>query len=155
MTICSSAHLQRMVRPNTSYDLIYAPSETEVYECNPFTNKKGEPIRFRDRLALGNSDHMLIVPELARSMAKQNPEPEDPAHSNCKVWWQLAYLYAQNRGATVPKIYARRVSDNLYAVWMEHCSVRVAHCVAACCATRAKAEFVDTYLIIGETELIE
>jgi hypothetical protein len=114
--------------------------------------EEGRADRFRDRPSLGNSDHMLIVSELARSMAEQNPEPEDPAHNDCKVWWELVYGYARKRGATVPKIYARRVCDNLYAAWMEHCGVRIAHCVTACCATRAKAEFVDTYLIVEETE---
>jgi hypothetical protein len=98
---------------------------------------------------------MLIVQEFARSMADKNPEPEESDHEDCKVWWELAYGYARKRGAMVPSIYARCVSDNLYAVWMEHCGARIAHCVTACCTTRAKAEFVDTYLIISETEPIE
>jgi hypothetical protein len=152
MTICSSQQFQRMVRPNSSYDFIYAPPETEVCGCNPVHEQEGRAGRSRDQQALGSPDHMLIVQKLARSMAEQNPDPEDPAHDDCKVWWQLAYLYARKRGATVPKIYARRVSNNLYAVWMEHCGVRIAHCVTACCATRGKAEFVDTYLIVEETE---
>jgi hypothetical protein len=98
---------------------------------------------------------MLIVQELARSMADQNLEFEESDHKDCKVWWDLAYGYARKRGAIVPKIYARRVSDDLYAVWMEQCGTRIAHCVTACCTTRAKAEFLDTYLIITEPEPIE
>jgi hypothetical protein len=117
--------------------------------------KKGRTGRARNQPVLDSSDHMLIVQELARSMADQNPEPEESDHEDCKVWWELAYGYARKRGAIVPKIYARRVSDDLYAVWMEHCGARIAHCVTACCTTRAKAEFVDTYLIISETEPIE
>jgi hypothetical protein len=113
--------------------------------------QEGRVDRSRDRLALGSSDHLLIVQQLARPMAEQNLEPEDPAHNDCQVWWELAYRYARKRGATVPKIYARRVSDNLYAVWMKHGGARVAHCVTACCTIRAKAEFVDTYLIMSET----
>jgi hypothetical protein len=84
-------------------------------------------------------------------MANQNPKPDKSNHKDCKVWWQLAYGYSRKRGAIASKIYARRVSDDLYTVWMEHCGARIAHCVTACCPTRAKAEFVDTYLIISET----
>jgi hypothetical protein len=117
--------------------------------------QEGRADRSKGQQALGSSDRMLIVQEFARSMADQNPEPDESAHEDCKVWWELAYGYARKRSAIVPKIYARRVSDDLYAVWMEHCGARIAHCVTACCTTRAKAEFVDTYLIISETEPIE
>jgi hypothetical protein len=77
---------------------------------------------------------------------------EEEGHDSCSFWRKITFHYARNNGAVIPRVYARRVSDDLYTVWMNRHGVRIAHCNTACCAVRAKAEFVDTYLIVDEAE---
>jgi hypothetical protein len=51
-----------------------------------------------------------------------------------------------------PRIYARRVDFQLFAVWTERNERRIADTIEACCAVCAKAEFIGKHFIVDEAE---
>jgi hypothetical protein len=76
-------------------------------------------------------------------------EPEN-YHGCCRLKMTLAIRYA---GVKIPRVNARQLDHQLYAVWLEQGGRRVAQCVEACCAINAKAQVIETYLIVDEAEV--
>jgi hypothetical protein len=52
----------------------------------------------------------------------------------------------------IPRIWARRVDFQLYAVWTERNERRIADTIGACCSVCAKAEFIGKYFIVDKAE---
>jgi hypothetical protein len=71
-------------------------------------------------------------------------------HGCCRLKMTLACRYA---GVKIPRVNARQLDYQLYAVWMEQEGRRIAQCVEACCAVNAKALVIESYLIIDEAEV--
>jgi hypothetical protein len=79
------------------------------------------------------------------------PECGDGGDGCCLLHLNVSRSLAERAGK-LPRIYARRLDFQLYAVWMERNGTRVADCVEACCAVCAKADFIGEHVLVDKAE---
>ena len=81
------------------------------------------------------------------------PECGDGGDGCCKRRLTIALECARwDTLGPIPRIWARRVDFQLYAVWTERNERRIADTLEACCAVCAKAEFIGKHFIVDKAE---
>jgi hypothetical protein len=81
------------------------------------------------------------------------PECGDGGDGCCKRRLTIALECARRDTlGPIPRIWARRVDFQLYAVWTERNERRIADTIEACCAVCAKAEFIGKHFIVDKAE---
>jgi len=81
------------------------------------------------------------------------PECGDGGDGCCERRFTIALECArQDTLGSIPRIWARRVDFQLYAVWTERNERRIADTIEACCAVCAKAEFIGKHFIVDKAE---
>ena len=78
-------------------------------------------------------------------------EPEND-HSCCRLSADLIFLLADERCVSLPKLRARKVEHHLYVVWKGD-DIGTAHCIEACCAVKAKNQYIEVYAVIDKAEI--
>ena len=80
------------------------------------------------------------------------PECGDGGDGCCQRHLNVSRSLVEREAGELPRIYARRVDFQLFAVWMERNGTRVSACVNACCAICAKADFIGEHLLVDKAE---
>jgi hypothetical protein len=80
------------------------------------------------------------------------PECGDGGDGCCQRHLNLSRSLVERDAGELPRIYARRVDFQLFAVWTERNERRIADTIEACCAVCAKAEFIGKHFIVDKAE---